>query len=147
MKKLILSVATLLTIGASAVFANSFPEAHQKALENFKKTFTGAEAVNWSDEGTFSKATFVLGGSRAIALFNTEGELLGSVRDLLFNQLPLAVITKMEDRFGASSIFEIREITNNEGTHYQFIVEHSGKKLKVGVSSEGMINDIKKIKK
>ncbi|HEX6193368.1 MAG TPA: hypothetical protein VFZ42_13430 [Chitinophagaceae bacterium] len=145
MKRIVLSVAVMLTMGAAA-FANNLPEGNAKAEATFKKEFASAELVQWSVEGAYAKASFVLGGNRAIALFNSDGELLGSLRDLVYNQLPLPVISAMEKRFTGSAIFDIRELINNDGTRYKFTLEQKGKKYAASVFPDGSIEEIRKIK-
>ncbi len=55
--------------------------------------FAGASHVKWSEikEG-FLKVSFVWGGHRAVAFFDTDAQLIGTIRGLFFNQLPLSVI-------------------------------------------------------
>jgi len=147
MKKIILSLAVLLTVGAATAFANNSPGTNEKAVATFKKEFSSAEFVEWSVEDEYSKVSFILGGSRTVALFNNEGELLGTVRDLLYNQLPLAVMSTMDKRFKGSPIYDIREVTNSDGTRYKFTLEEKGKKYSISVFSDGTISDIRKIRK
>lgn len=147
MKKIILSLTAMLTIGASAVFAGGDPETNPKAIAVFKKEFVNAESVKWSQEEGYNKVTFLLGGNRAIAFFSNEGELLGSARDLVYNQLPLSVMSSMDKRFTGAAIFDIREVTNANGTHYKFTLEQKGKKYNVSVFSDGYIEDVLKIRK
>ena len=147
MKKIILSIAAVIAIGVSA-FANfESPVANPRAQEVFKKEFAGAEAVTWAEEGGYNKVSFLLGGNRAIALFSNEGELLGSIRDLVYYQLPLAVITTIDKRFTGSAIFDIREVSNSEGTRYQFTLEQKGKKYHVALFPDGNLASMSKIKK
>ena len=143
MKRIILSVAVMLTIGASA-FANNLPEGIAKAVATFKKEFSTAERVEWSEDNGYAKASFILGGTRAIALFNSDGELLGSMRDLVYNQLPLQVISSLEKRFAGSAIFDIRELINGDGTRYKFTLEQKGKKYSASVFPDGSVEEIRK---
>ncbi len=146
MKRIILSVAMLLTVGATALFANDLP-GDTRAQENFKKQFAGAQFVKWSQEGDYTMASFVLGGNSAIALFNAEGEWLGSARDLVYNQLPLVVMTSLEKRFSNAVTIDAREVMNNEGTLYKLTIEHNSKTYKVTLYPDGGINEVKKVKK
>ena|SRR5688572_11495696 len=146
MKRIILSLAAMLTMGA-AVFANNLPDGNAKAVATFKKEFSSAERVQWSEDNGYTRASFVLGGTRAIALFNSDGELLGSMRDLVYNQLPLLVISTLEKRFTGSAIFDIRELINGDGTRYKFTLEQKGKKYTASVFPDGSIEEIRKIKK
>jgi hypothetical protein len=145
MKRAIFSLSLLLTISASTVFAN--PGTDPLSEKTFKKEFRTAENVKWSQEDGYSKAEFVLGGSRAIAWFGTDGQLVGSVRDLLYNQLPLVVMSSVDKRFKDAAIFDVREVSNNEGTRYRLTLEYKARKYNVSVYTDGTISEILKTKK
>lgn len=147
MKKIMLSVAVFFTIGISATFAGNDLIKNPKAQEVFKKEFAGAEQVKWDQEAQYTKASFVLGGNSAIALFNQDGELLGSMRNLFYNQLPLAVITSFEKRFSTATIIDITEMINADGTRYKFTLENKGKKYRVSVYADGAMENVEKKRK
>jgi hypothetical protein len=147
MKKFFLSFSALLIVGAS-VFAVNPPETNPRVMEAFKKEFSSAEQVKWSIEGNYNQASFVLGGSRAIAFFDQEGQLLGSVRDILYNQLPLAIIKTLDREYNNYAVFEIRELTNQEtGTRYKIVVEGKNKKYRLTLTPDGSTEEITRIKK
>ncbi|HEX7903341.1 MAG TPA: hypothetical protein VF487_05640 [Chitinophagaceae bacterium] len=143
MKKIILSAVITLTMGVAAL-ANIDPVNNSKAQEVFKKEFAGAEMVKWSTEGNYSKVSFVLGGTSAIALFNGEGELLGSVRNIFYNQLPLSVITSFEKRFENATVIDITEVTNVNGTRYKVTMEYKNKKASASLYSDGTLENLEK---
>lgn len=145
MKRIVLSLAVLFTLTTAALAGNE-PITNAKAKETFSKEFSGAEFVKWSQEGKYIQASFVFGGTSTVALFNENGELLGSVRDLLYNQLPMAVITAVDNRKAKSAIFEIREVLNSEGTRYKFLLEQKGKRYHLTVQPDGTIEEIVKVK-
>lgn len=148
MKKFFLSVCALLTIGTSVILANTVPEANPRALEVFKKEFSSAEQVKWSVEGNYNRASFVMGGNRAVAFFNQEGELLGSMRDILYNQLPLAAIKTLDKQFFGYAVYELRELTNQEtGTRYKVVVEGKTKKYRLTLTPDGVTEEIERIRK
>lgn len=146
MKKIILSLCVL-AISSAALFAADQPVNNPKAHETFRKEFSGAQSVNWSLDGQFAKASFVLGGNSAIAWFDTDGVLVGSIRDLSYNQLPLVVMTSLEKRFPQATNIDIREITNDEGTRYRLTIQHNSKKLKVALYPDGIIESVQRVKK
>jgi len=103
--------------------------------------------VKWSTEGNYSKASFVLGGNSAIALFSRDGELLGSVRTIFYNQLPLAVITSFEKRFENATVIDITEVTNVNGTRYKVNMEYKNKKVSASMYTDGTLENLEKLKK
>lgn len=146
MKKIILSAVITLTMGVAAL-ATIDPVINPRAQEVFKKEFTGAEMVKWSTEGTYSKASFVLGGNSVIALFNRDGELLGSVRNIFYNQLPLSVITSFEKCFENATVIDITEVTNVNGTRYKVTMEYKNKKVSASLYTDGTLESLVKLKK
>lgn len=136
----------MLTVGLSAAFATDEKEISQKVKDNFQKEFAGASLIAWTDLGDYMKATFILGGHRAEAYYSEAGELIGSIRDLFFDQLPLAVIKEVDKKFAEADVMDVREISNEEGTHYKLTVELNKRKYKLSVNSSGDITDKTEIK-
>ena len=145
MKKIILSLSLLLTTGAAVVFAAE-KKTDPRVQELFKKEFAGAESVQWSTVNGYEKASFVFGGHRAEAYFTTEGELAGSVRDLFYDQLPLAVMKAVDKRFEGADILDVRELANTEGTSYKLVIETKYKKYNLTMSSNGDFIEKKQVK-
>jgi hypothetical protein len=147
MKRIFLSLSLMLTVGLTAVLANDETPVSSQVQESFKKEFAGAQFVKWSGVEEYLKATFVLGGHMAEAYFNANGELQGCVRDLFYDQLPLAVMKSLDKRFAEADILEVREITNTAGTTYRVTLEMSDKKYRVKTDAEGNIIEEEKVKK
>lgn len=146
MKKIILSLCVL-AISSATIFAADQPVSNPRAHETFSKEFASAQSVSWSADGQFTKASFVLGGNNAIAWFNADGSLVGSIRDLSYNQLPLVVMSSLEKRFPQAATLDIREISNEEGTRYKMTIEHNAKKFKVALFPDGTIETVQRVKK
>lgn len=144
MKKIFITLTVCMAAFASPVFAAGDPGPGQLVLESFKKEFVNAEQVSWDKQEGFDKATFLLAGSRAVAFFNSRGELAGSIRDIFFNQLPLAVMTTVDRRFPEADVYDVREISNETGTSYRLTVEEKGRKKTVRVDPSGHISNVEK---
>jgi hypothetical protein len=147
MKRIFVSLSLVLTAGLATVFANDETNASEKLKEAFRKEFARAEIVKWSDVGEYHVATFVFGGRSAEAYFNTDCELLGSIRELLSYELPLVVIRSLDNRFAGADIIQTREITNTEGTFYRVLLETQQRKYLIKVSANGYFSEIVKKKK
>ncbi len=145
MKRIILSMAVMLTLGATAAFAGS--EGNKKAQQVFQEEFKGAEQVKWTEVNEFSKANFVLAGHRTEAWFGADGELIGTIRDIFYNQLPVVVMRSLDKEFLNADIIDLREATGQKGTRYNLTIEKEGKKFKVSVAADGDIVELKKLKK
>ncbi len=146
MKRIILSLSLLLTVAITTTFANGGNPISDQVLKSFKKEFATAQLVQWNDLGEYLKASFVLGDHRVEAYFNTEGELLGSVRGLFYNQLPLAVMTSLDKRFAEADILDVNEITNAGGTSYLVNLEFHDKKYRVKADPGGNLGEIEKVR-
>lgn len=147
MKRVILSLSFLFAIGATVAFAGENPGTDPQVIKSFQREFNGAEDVKWSKDGGFSKASFILANHRTVAWFANDGELVGSIRDLFYNQLPLVIIKSLDKRFPQAVMIDIREVVTPEGTRYKFTLEQKGRKYKVSVYADGNMEDVEKVKK
>src|SRR6266550_4266947 len=132
MKKFIIAFAVASILITTTAFAG--PKAGDNpAQTTFQKEFKGAEDVKWSEGRDVISASFTLINSRIVAYFNYEGELLGTARNVLFNQLPLAVIKEINNRFASAPVYNIIEYTVSGETFYNMDVDTSTKHLKIKV--------------
>ena len=147
MKNLIVSLSLVLATGLTPVFASG-TDTDPRAEKAFARQFAGAQNVEWTKlENEIQKVSFLYAGSRAEAYFSSNGEFLGSARNIFFNQLPLVVMQAVSNRFAEPIIIEIKEITNEEGTSYKILLEQKEKKYSLKLSSTGGINELVKLKK
>lgn len=145
-KFLVLPLAIMATVFSSfaSVKVNSEPDAKKE----FSKQFAGAANVIWSVvQADLAKVSFTWAGHRAEAYYNSNAELIGTVRGLFYEQLPLAIIRTVDTKFKAPVILEVREISNEEGTSYVVVMERKDKKYKVRLNSQGSIIEEQKLGK
>jgi hypothetical protein len=146
MKNLVVTLAVVLAAGLTPVLAHD-KNSNPRTEAVFAKKFTGAENVTWTKlDADYQKVSFTLGGTRAEAYFTNEGELLGTARNLLFNQLPLVVIQTISNKFTDAPVIEVTEFTNSDGTSYKVVLEHRNKKYNLKLNSLGDITDQQKEK-
>src|SRR5262245_22811051 len=146
MKRSIIVFSAILTVITATAFVGSKPGGNP-AEATFQKEFNGATDVKWTQGKDIITANFVLSDSRIIAYFTTEGELLGTERNVLFNQLPLAVIKEINNRYGNAPIFDIIEYTSGTETFYGMMADTPTKRLKLRISAEGDVTVEQKEKK
>ena len=103
--------------------------------------------VKWNEGKDIISASFILSDSRIVAYFTTEGQLIGTERNVLFNQLPLNVIKEINNRYGNAPIFDIVEYTSGTETFYGMVVDTPTKRLKLKISAEGDVTIQQKEKK
>ena len=146
MKRSIIVFSAILIVITATAFVGAKPGGNP-AEATFQKEFSGATNVKWTESKDVISASFTLSDSRIIAYFTTEGELLGTERNVLFNQLPLAVIREINNRYGNAPISDIVEYTSGIDTFYGMYVDTPTKHLKLKISSEGDVTVVKKTKK
>ena len=146
MKKIFVSLSIMITVGLTTVLANDNFKVNDKIKESFKKEFAGATSVKWGKERNFQTATFVFYDHLVIAYFNTDGELLSSARNVLFYELPMAVIKSFDKNFAGINPTEMIEFSNTEGTFYKLTIEKQNKRYNIKADANGNILSIVKIK-
>jgi hypothetical protein len=73
--------------------------------------------------------------------------LLGTIRDIFYNQLPVVVMRSLDKEFPGADIIDLREAAGQKGTRYNLTIEKGGKKFKVSVAADGDIVELKRLKK
>jgi hypothetical protein len=129
MKKMILSLATVLMMGFS-VFANGTDDnISQEARNAFKKDFATASNIRWEQKNNFLKATFSMSGQILTAYYYTNGDLQAIVRNITSDQLPIGLATSFRRDYTAFWISDLFEIASDGQTHYYITIENSDKKI------------------
>lgn len=146
MKKIFLFVSFTIVVGMTNAFAGRDPNVSTQVLQSFKKEFPAAAYLKWDKYQDYFRATFVLNDHRTEAWFSSEGELLGTVRDLLFDQLPLTVMKNVGKKFPAAYFYEVREVSNTNGTTYQMVAGTKKAKYKLSATPDGEVTKAGKIK-
>jgi len=89
MKKVIFTTAIMLTIGLASASANANDNVNDQVTKSFHKDFATAKEVKWQKETNYIKATFTMYGQVMFAYYNESGELIGVVRNILSDKLPI----------------------------------------------------------
>jgi hypothetical protein len=129
MKKMILSLAAVITMGYS-VFANGNDNiATQQARDAFKKDFATASNIRWEQKNNFLKATFSLNGQILTAYYFSNGDLQAVVRNITSDQLPINLLTSLRKDYSEYWITDLFEMSSNGMTTYYVSIENSDKKI------------------
>ena len=136
----------VLTVGLSAALANDETKVDPRVLSAFEKDFSFAKNAVWETEGDFSKVRFSVNDQGITAWYSEEAELIIVARNILYMNLPLAVIKSLEDRGCKTEISDIVEVTKNGETNYYMYAEEKGKKKMFEVTPSGEISVVKRIK-
>jgi len=116
MKKLIY-LAMMLT-GLSA-YASTDPDVNAKVLKAFHETFTNASNVIWSEvEDNGYKANFEMSQIQVRALYDTDGNLLETVRYYDERALPVNIVAGIKKQYPGKKIFGVTEISTDNDIAY-----------------------------
>lgn len=146
MKKTFLALSMILTIALSATPVYREKKIDPRVLSAFEKEFWFAKNASWDESGGISQVKFSLNDQTFIAWYNTDAELIGTARNILYMQLPLSVIKSLEEKFGSADLSDITEVTKDNLTTYYLTAEEKSKKYFLEASSVGSITILKKIK-
>ena len=138
MKKILLSIATVLMLGASAFASgNNDGATNQTALRNFKRDFGTATNISWEQKDALTKATFTLNGMIMFAYYNNNGDLQAVVRNITSDQLPINLLASLRNEYTDSWITDLFEMASNNETTYYVTLETSEKKIVLRSSGSG----------
>src|SRR5437762_13727069 len=98
MKKIIVGLTLLLSLASFTTFARDEKKVSRETLLNFKKDFKAAEKVSWEVADGIATASFNLNSFHVLAYYDEDGQLLGTARTILFEQLPIAVMNAVNNR-------------------------------------------------
>src|SRR5262245_32146921 len=99
MKKIFVGLTLLLTLASFATFGRNEKNVNPETLRSFQKDFSTAQNVSWAVEEEVATASFNLNGFRVQAYYGDDGQLLGTARTILFDQLPINVINAVNNRY------------------------------------------------
>ena len=145
--KTIIVTMSFIMLGLTTAFADGTPKVNNTIQQSLNREFTGYESVKWRKVKEYQEATFIFHESPVVAYFNEDGDLLGSARDIIAEQLPLSVMQSFDKHLASFEISEITEITNEEGTSYWLTVEKGNKTYNVKANTAGEIIRFIAIKK
>jgi hypothetical protein len=129
MKKMILSLATVLMMGFSVNAHGADNGISQEAREAFKKDFATASDIKWEQRNDFLKATFSMNGQVLTAYYYANGDLQAVVRNITSDQLPINLFTGLRRDYTAFWITDLFEISSDNQTTYYVTIENSDKKI------------------
>jgi hypothetical protein len=136
MKKSIIGLAVVTGFATKTAFTRSV-DPNPNVLHAFQSQFKDATNVKWQDRSEFAKVHFIFNGSQVEAYYELNGELIGTARTILFNQLPLAASKAVENRFPQSAFYDLTEYAKEGELFYVLTVEQESRKLTVKLSPSG----------
>lgn len=129
MKKMILSLATVMMMGYTTFANGNDDNVSQEARNSFKKEFVSASNIRWEQRNNFAKATFTMNGQVLTAYYYANGDLQAVVRNITSDQLPINLLTSLRKEYTPFWITDLFEISSDNQTTYYVTVENSDKKI------------------
>ena len=146
MKKRIVTLALLLTLGLSNIFANGAEGVNQKVMNSFKSEYANARDVKWETTKDYVKATFNLNDQVMFAYYSIDGEQIAISRNIVSTQLPINLLSDLKKNYADFWISDLFEIATKTETAYYVTVENGDNTI-VLKSSGGLWEVFKKEKK
>ncbi|HEV2355453.1 MAG TPA: hypothetical protein VGR89_14490 [Puia sp.] len=129
MKKMILSLATMITMGFSAFATGNDNGVTPEARDAFKKDFATARDIKWDQANHFLRATFSFNDQVLTAYYNANGDLQAVVRNITSDQLPISLVTSLRKDYTDFWISDLFEVSSAGTTTYYVTLENSDKKV------------------
>jgi hypothetical protein len=129
MKKIILTMGIMLTVGLATVFAYDKGELNPAVSASFTRDFSGAKNVSWEKQKDFVKATFNLNSLVLYAYYNFDGHLLAVSRNLLSDQLPIFLRSDLKNNYAGYWITDLFEMASDDQSSYYSTLENGNEIL------------------
>ena len=126
MKKILLSMALVMTLGIATVFAN---DVNSKVLEAFKSQFPTATQAEWSTGSEYSKVDFIYNNNYVSAYYSLDGEFLATLRHISSVNLPMMLQTSLKNDYSKFWISDLYEVAKNDGSSYYVTIENADQKI------------------
>lgn len=141
-----MALSMMLAVGLSVALAGDGTNVNPRVLNAFKKEFVSAQDVSWRNSENYFVATFSYNRQWISAYFSEDGDLLGTARNLIFSQLPIAVMKEITERYRAEDVSGIFEFNEGSESNYYMNVKQGNKTLLVKASPGGTVSVIRRVK-
>ncbi len=148
MEKLATVLTAVIMLFTTTAFASEGSKITAKVKEAFEKDFQKAKNVNWEKAKDYYFASFTFNGLELNAVYNEEGELVGTSRKIATAQLPLNISLTLSQKYNDYLMQEYAtELSYNGETHYLITVSNAKRALQLNFRPNGEVTVDKKIKK
>src|SRR5688572_20303907 len=110
MKKLLLSVAAAMF--SLFVFATAPTAVNEKVLKAFSASFKDAQQVVWEEHANAYEVKFVHNDIKSRITYDTNGNILKTIRYYNEEQLPLFIRGKLKEKFEDKKVFGVTEVAS-----------------------------------
>lgn len=146
MKKIVVVLVLLITMGAGSAFANE-EKVSPRALASFNEEFSNVQDVSWQTGDNYYRAAFTMNEQKIFAYYNLDGELMSVTRNISSLQLPITLFSELKNEYGNYWISDLFEVSNSDGLHYYVTLENADTKIMLLSSNGGKWSTHSKNKK
>ena len=90
------------------------------AISQFQQEFSTAKNVSWIVNEKYLKASFFSTGKRMAALYDLDGNFIGSIQYLSYEQLPYKAKTEIESKYKDYTFVSARRIVSRPTDNSSF---------------------------
>ena len=145
MKKLILSIAVMISLSALAAVRPS--EVSEKVLKAFSETFTKATDVVWHEYDNYFQANFSQDDIQIRAQYDEEGGLIRTIRYYSEKQLLPNIVSRLKKKYGNKEIFGVTETTTSNEVSFVVTIKDDSHWYVVNSDIYGNLEQTKKFKR
>lgn len=143
MKKIFLSALLAIAVAVSS-FAAAGNKVSYAVRSNFEAQFRNVSDVQWSFGDDQTKASFLLDNVRTEALFDNDGELMGTSRGITLDELPVRAKRAFAKKFNGYTVKEAIRFEGKDGTTYYISAEHNKGLAILKVDDSGFVLPVRK---
>lgn len=137
----------MLTVGMTSAFASPKDEINTQVTSSFNKDFSSAKQVQWQKETDYVKATFTLDNQVMFAYYHENGELIGVVRNILSDKLPINLMSNLKKNYSNYWISDLFEMASEGQSNYYITLETADETLVLKSNGTSEWNVYKRTKK
>ena len=132
MKKFKTVLTAIVMLLASSAFAMGPETVSPKVKAAFENDFSQANKVSWEKTSDFYFASFTLNNVQVDAAYNEEGELVGTSRRILYEQVPLNVSLAVAKKYAGYQLDKNAiELTYEGQTRYYVTLKNDKQVIKL----------------
>jgi hypothetical protein len=122
--------------------------ASEKLLYSFLNTFPLAEHAKWTEDTKGYFVSFTQAGILSKVAYDLQGDFIYALRYYKEENLPLAILLEMREKFTGKKIFGVTELSTPTNTTYYLKLEDAKNWYTVQVTTSGDVtikNSLKKL--
>ena len=145
MKKFLYLAVMLISLSAAAT-TKPVPDVAEKVLKAFQQTFSGAQDVTWNETDNNYQANFKMSEIKVRAKYDSEGNLLETVRYYGEKELPLNIIARLKKKYASQEVFGVTEISSENEMTYHIVLKDAKHWYTVKADPYGNLQQTEKFK-